>query len=184
MERSTKKLSHFNIFWKYILKKAIMIFILLGTINVEFPRILQEVDLLIEKGFIKEEVVAQIGYTKYLKKNIKTIDFCSQDEVDDLINQSKFVISHAGTGSALSVLQKNKKLILCPRYSDLGEHVDDHQLELAEAFEKNNWSTSYYKDSNLEEVINNTKNINLEQFNSNNKIFVKKLDILISNYLK
>jgi UDP-N-acetylglucosamine transferase subunit ALG13 len=161
-----------------------MILILLGTIKIEFPRLLNEVDFLIESGFIKEEVIAQIGHTKYTKNNIKTIDFCSQDEIDMMIDKSSLVISHAGTGSALSVLQKNKKLILCPRYSYLKEHVDDHQVELAEVFEKNNWCKSYYNNSNLLQIINDTEKKDFMKFKSNSELFIRNLDKLINNYIK
>lgn len=42
------------------------------------------------------------------------------------------VISHAGVGSALTALEAGVVPVLVPRLSSHGEHVDDHQLQIAE----------------------------------------------------
>ncbi len=41
------------------------------------------------------------------------------------------VISHAGVGSALTALRRGKRPILVPREGSRGEHVDDHQRQVA-----------------------------------------------------
>ncbi len=41
------------------------------------------------------------------------------------------VITHAGVGSILVTLMNGKRPIVVPRLARFGEHVDDHQLELA-----------------------------------------------------
>lgn len=41
------------------------------------------------------------------------------------------VISHAGVGSALTALRCGKRPILVPREAWRGEHVDDHQIQIA-----------------------------------------------------
>jgi UDP-N-acetylglucosamine transferase subunit ALG13 len=41
------------------------------------------------------------------------------------------VVAHAGTGSALAALEAGKCAILVPRERAHGEHVDDHQVEMA-----------------------------------------------------
>ena len=50
-----------------------MILVLLGTQNNSFHRLLEEIDKLIEKRIIKEEVIVQSGYTKYDSENMKVI---------------------------------------------------------------------------------------------------------------
>ena len=45
-----------------------MIFVTLGTRDKPFSRLLEAVEKQIENGNIKEEVVAQIGQTKYESK--------------------------------------------------------------------------------------------------------------------
>lgn len=41
------------------------------------------------------------------------------------------VIAHSGTGSALTALEVGKTPLLVPRLARYGEHVDDHQLQIA-----------------------------------------------------
>ena len=52
-----------------------MVFVTLGKQDKEFPRLLEEVEKLIDKGVINGEVVAQIGSTSYSSNKIKTIDY-------------------------------------------------------------------------------------------------------------
>ncbi len=42
------------------------------------------------------------------------------------------VIAHAGVGSALTALEAGRLPILVPRLERFGEHVDDHQLQIAD----------------------------------------------------
>jgi UDP-N-acetylglucosamine transferase subunit ALG13 len=47
------------------------------------------------------------------------------------LNESDVVISHAGVGSILSILDSGKFPILIPRLAENSEHIDNHQLEIA-----------------------------------------------------
>ena len=87
-----------------------MILITLGTQDKEFTRILKEVDKLITKKVIKEEVVVQAGYTKYKSKNMKIFDYVSKTELEKYIEKASFVITHAGVGTIFDCLKKNKKI--------------------------------------------------------------------------
>ena len=55
---------------------------MLGTQNNSFHRLLEEIDRLIERGKINDEVIVQAGYTKYESQNMKVIDFVSNDEIE------------------------------------------------------------------------------------------------------
>ena len=57
MERDVKTISECDL-WRF---NILMIFVMLGTQNNSFHRLLEEIDKLIEKKVIKEKVVAQIG---------------------------------------------------------------------------------------------------------------------------
>jgi UDP-N-acetylglucosamine--N-acetylmuramyl-(pentapeptide) pyrophosphoryl-undecaprenol N-acetylglucosamine transferase len=52
-------------------------------------------------------------------------------ELRKAIQSADVVISHAGTGSALTALELGKVPVLVPRSARHGEHVDDHQHEIA-----------------------------------------------------
>lgn len=54
------------------------------------------------------------------------------DELVAAARTTDVVVTHAGVGSILMALRAGRCPVVIPRRSDLGEHVDDHQGELAE----------------------------------------------------
>ena len=107
-----------------------MIFVILGTQKIPFPRLLKAVDELIESEKITEEVVAQSGHTHYEPRNFKCIPFLSEEQFQDYIEGASAVITHSGSGSIFSALRHGRKTIAVARLHRYGEMVDDHQIEL------------------------------------------------------
>jgi len=52
----------------------------------------------------------------------------------ELYDRASLIITHAGTGSLIKGVKKGKKVIAIPRLVKLGEHIDDHQLEILNEF--------------------------------------------------
>ena len=50
---------------------------------------------------------------------------------DEALAAADVVIAHAGVGAALEALDGGRRPLLVPRLQRHGEHVDDHQLEVA-----------------------------------------------------
>jgi UDP-N-acetylglucosamine transferase subunit ALG13 len=115
-----------------------LIFVTVGTQKFPFDRLFIELDRLIGEGLLKEEVVAQIGYSKYQPKNFSTFQFLTEDEVEKFMNSSRIVITHAGTSSIITCMKKKKKTVVIPRLSKFNEHIDDHQIEIATLFKEKN----------------------------------------------
>ncbi len=113
-----------------------MILVMLGTQNNSFHRLLEEIDKLINDGHIKEEVVVQAGYTKYESTNMRIFDFVSSEKLDKLEQQADCIITHGGVGSIIGSIEKYKKVIAVPRLKQYGEHVNDHQLDIVQSFDK------------------------------------------------
>lgn len=107
-----------------------MIYITLGTQPCDFSRCLKMVEDLIERYDIKDEIVAQIGYSSYHPKGVKCVDFLSESEYQKCITESSIVISHAGTGALFSSIKKGKKVIAIARLKKYGEMINDHQTEI------------------------------------------------------
>lgn len=107
-----------------------MVFVILGTQKIPFSRLLKAVDELVVSGKIKEEVIAQTGHTEYVTENFKCITFLSENDFQELINRSSVIITHSGSGSLFSALEKKKKVIAVARLRENGEMVDNHQTEL------------------------------------------------------
>lgn len=109
------------------------IFVTVGS-TYPFDRLIKEIDNLGENK--NYEIFAQIGESKFEPKNIKFKRFLEYEEVQKKIKWADLVISHAGIGTIIDCLSKNKKLILFPRLKRYKEAIDDHQTEIAKAFEK------------------------------------------------
>src|SRR6185437_12924084 len=57
-------------------------------------------------------------------------------ELAAAIREADVVISHAGAGSALTALEMGQFPILVPRVASYGEHIDDHQRQVAHELER------------------------------------------------
>jgi len=149
-----------------------MTLVTLGTQHQEFTRLLDY----IENSNLKGEIIVQAGYTKYESKRMKIFDFISYDEMEKYINKCDLVITHAGTGSIVMPLKKDKKVIACARLSKFGEHVDNHQVELVDVFYSEGYILKIDEDTSLNEVLKNIKNFKPKKFVSNTKKFIKSLE--------
>ena len=58
-------------------------------------------------------------------------DLVSQAELRDLMSDSDVVVLQGGPGGIIDSLVCGRRPIVVPRRSDLGEHVDDHQVAFA-----------------------------------------------------
>ena len=148
-----------------------MILVTLGTQKQPFPRLLDY----IEKANIKDEIIVQSGPVEYKNKNMKFIGLVDMDEYDKLIDKSDFVIAHGGTGSVISALKKQKKIIACARITKYHEAVDDHQEELVSNFASEGYLLELTDENNLADLVKELKRFKPKKFKSNQKKFIEKL---------
>lgn len=178
MGRIAKFVSESKIFWINILS---MIFITLGTQNFNFSRLLIAVETAINNGVIKGKVIAQIGNNKFESEQIQCFSFLDKETFNKYMKDADFIISHAGTGSIITALKKKKKILVAPRLKKYGEHIDDHQLEILDAFTKLNLIIPLKNDiSDLEEKITDINQYKLNSYRSNTAVFNKNLIELIN----
>lgn len=107
-----------------------MIFVTVGTQPNGFLRCLKEVEELIDKYGITEEVVAQIGNTDFETNKYKTVRFTGENEFKEYIKNASVVITHAGSGAIFNSIKAGKKVIAMARLHDFNEMADNHQTEL------------------------------------------------------
>lgn len=93
-----------------------MIFVTVGTQPNGFLRCLKEVEDLIGKYDIIEEVVAQIGKTNFETTKFQTICFTSENEFKELIKNASVVITRAGSGAIFNSIKVGKKVIAMARH--------------------------------------------------------------------
>lgn len=109
-----------------------MILLTVGT-QLPFDRLTRALDAWAASNR-DEEVVAQIGPSSYQPENLRFESFLAPEALDQLVESSSLVISHAGMGSIIGALTKGVPIIIVPRRAILGEHRNDHQLATARRF--------------------------------------------------
>lgn len=135
----------------------VKIFVPLGTQKFSFKRLIIALNNLIEKGIYKpEEIVMQS--TIYDVKPIFThVELIPVNEFNQYIQEAELVITHAGVNSIISCMQREKALLIVPRLHKYKEHIDNHQVEIAQLMEKKYNILVLYDTSYLEEMIQKAK---------------------------
>ncbi len=158
-----------------------MIFVTLGSQKFQFNRLLIEIDKLVESGSIDEEVFAQIGYSDYKPKNYKFKEFLNRDEFAEIMDKCDKVITHGGTGAIIGAVKRGKKVIAVPRLKKFEEHVDDHQLQIIDEFEKMGFISAVKDIENLQVTISNIDIIKVKKYVSNTDKIIKSISEFINS---
>lgn len=110
------------------------------------------------------------------KYKIEIIGIEYSTKIQEIINLSDLVISHAGTGSILDSIRSRKPLVVCVN----DQLMDNHQQQIADRFEEKGyvWACKPIL-SELIECIRNSQNKILTEFpQAHNIIFEKELEKL------
>lgn len=100
-----------------------------GNAHYGFDRLIRRLHAIIPADW---SVLWQVGPTDVSDLGIDAVASLPASQLADEIEHADIVVSHAGTGSILSVLRAGKRPIVVPRRAAHGEHVDGHQDDLAE----------------------------------------------------
>lgn len=152
-----------------------MILVTLGTQKQQFTRLLDY----LEKAKTNEEIIVQAGFTKYESEKMTIFELIDYDKMNECLDRADLVITHAGTGSIVSALKKNKKVIACARLSKYGEHVDDHQEEILDVFYEEGYILKIDDELDLNKIMKKAKSFKPKKFVSNTNNFIKNLELEI-----
>lgn len=158
-----------------------MIFVSLGTNDKSFERLLKAIDREIEKGNIRDKVIAQSGYTKYSSKNMDVFDLMPMDKFNKCVDDCNILITHGGVGTILDGLKKGKKIIAFPRLSKYQEHVNDHQVEIIDEFYNSGFILTGDV-NNVSSLIKKCGSFNPKSYKSNNYKFNKLISDTIDSF--
>ncbi len=128
------------------------VFISVGTHPQAFDRLLKELDSIAAKH-AEFKIFAQAGNSKYKPKNFEFEKFLKGKQFDEKIQWADIVLSHGGAGTIINALLNKKPLIVVPRLKKFGEHTNDHQLDLANALEREHKVIAVFDMNELEEKI-------------------------------
>lgn len=112
-----------------------MILVTVGTEQYPFNALMDWVSLLMKEGIITEEVTVQYGASTRLPDNVNISKVMPENQFKENVEQASAVIAHCGEGTALLLEEFDKPYILVPRTAQFHEHVDDHQIEMADDLE-------------------------------------------------
>lgn len=109
-------------------KEVERIVVTLGTIDFEFSRLLRRLVDIIPPGV---SVTWQVGATDARRLPIDGIVSLPGEELQEEMRRADVVVAHAGIGSALGALDAGRCPVLVPREHAHGEHIDNHQRQIA-----------------------------------------------------
>lgn len=113
--------------------KQPLLFATVGA-TLPFDRLVTSVAKLKANGLIPERVIAQVGIGGVRPEGLEAVETLPFDEIQRLLKDADIVICHGGTGSLITALREGCRVISMPRLFELGEHYDNHQAEITEAF--------------------------------------------------
>ena len=109
------------------------ILVTVGTALQPFDRLLQYTDDAIAALTLPVTGICQHSCSLVRPRGLLCKETLSRAEFDTEIANADVVICHAGVGTLWSSLREGHKPLVVPRLGSLGEHVNDHQLEIVEA---------------------------------------------------
>jgi UDP-N-acetylglucosamine--N-acetylmuramyl-(pentapeptide) pyrophosphoryl-undecaprenol N-acetylglucosamine transferase len=110
------------------------LFVTLGTIRpYRFDRMIEAV---LSTGLADERTVWQTGVTSVRGLPGSVHAELSSDAFDEAILTSDVTITHSGVGTILRILELGRSPVVVPRERAYGEHVDDHQSQIAKHLAK------------------------------------------------
>ncbi|HRQ42057.1 MAG TPA: glycosyltransferase [Chloroflexota bacterium] len=124
-----------------------MILVTVGTHDHGFNRLVQPMDEL--AADLNETVVIQRGSSTYEPQHAGHFQLTTSEHMAQLTEAAAVIVTHAAAGAVILAMQKGKPLVVVPRRQQFGEHLDDHQLQLAKALEKQGKAAIVYEPSPL-----------------------------------
>jgi UDP-N-acetylglucosamine transferase subunit ALG13 len=115
--------------WSSLLWSCNLIFVTVGT-QLPFDRLINHVDFWAAQRN-DADIFGQIGRCSYHPSYFRWKKDLSPEEYNSILSQCDTIIAHAGMGTIINALYRQKKIIIFPRRGDLQEHRNDHQLATA-----------------------------------------------------
>lgn len=111
-------------------ERSLRLFVTLGTIRPY--RFDAAIDAVLSILHPQDEIVWQLGETTRTELPGASHESMSSSELRRLLDWADVIVSHAGVGSIVDSLEIGKCPVMVVRRAERGEHVDDHQLDIAD----------------------------------------------------
>jgi UDP-N-acetylglucosamine--N-acetylmuramyl-(pentapeptide) pyrophosphoryl-undecaprenol N-acetylglucosamine transferase len=129
----------------------LLILCIFGTHPQPFDRAL---DWLVEAAG-EEDLIVQHGATARRDglPRIQWHELLPYDDLVELIAVADVIVCHAGVGSLMSVIDHGRRPIAIARQRQFGEHVDDHQLQIASELDQRGYVIACSDPQRLHEAL-------------------------------
>ena len=137
-----------------VIKETLLV-AMVGTVH-PFDRLCRMVVDAKRNGLIKDDVVLQTGPGGAPLSSVESLRIVEEipfQDLETLLSRAQTVICHGGTGSLITALAAGCRVIAVPRLFSKGEHYDDHQLEIVDAFEERGLIRSAHDDESLRAAL-------------------------------
>lgn len=156
-----------------------MILVTVGM-QLGFDRLIEAMDQIAPS--LGMEVIAQTGIGTYTPQNMTARARIAPEEFEQLVAQSKLIVSHAGIGTVLTAMRFAKPILLFPRRLDHGEHRNDHQVATVTNLDGRPGLLVAYEASELEAKI--AEGLQMEAAGRSQSPTVTMLQSAISRYIE
>ena len=136
--------------------KETLVFATVGA-TLPFDRLIGSVAALKAEGALPEKVIAQTGLGGVAPAGLEVVETLGFDEVQAILQRASIVVCHGGTGSLITALRAGCHVIAIPRLPELGEHYDNHQSEITEAFAQRGLIQVANSTDELREAVERTR---------------------------
>lgn len=159
------------------------VLVTLGSRLEPFERMIKAVEHLVEKKVINNKVKVQAGYTMYESVSLDIFDFCSVDELDDLILNAKYIITQESAGIATKCLKLKKRFLVMPRDYKFGEvpSKSDMKEDLYLKLEQLGYTIAVHNVDELESAIKHIDQLKTG-YKFDNRLAISKLSALVGTY--
>lgn len=130
----------------------------LGNPKQPFVRFVEWLDHALA-DFQDETCLLQHGNTPVTPGRFVAVSFLNKDEYQAAVHRARVIVTHGGSGSIVHALQAGKVPIVVPRLKRFGEHINDHQCEIASAFEQRGWAIAVYSEDDLLRALKTPKTV-------------------------
>lgn len=117
------------------MEQSIKVFVPLGTQRFPFGRLVSAFNEMIVRGVYQCNEVVMQSSVYDVQPLFSHYGLISNEQFNAYINKAEVVVTHSGVNSIITCMELMKPLVIVPRLFQYGEHVDNHQLEIAELLE-------------------------------------------------
>lgn len=161
------------------MEQCIKLFVPLGTQKFPFNRLIVALNELVEKGLYKPDEIVMQSAVYEVKPKFMHYEMIPSSQFEELIDKAEVVITHSGVNSIISCMKRKKPLIIVPRLKKYGEHVDNHQMEIARLMSRKFGVIVVEDMSKLANAIEEVKSHEYVAWVSHNTELVNAIKILI-----